>query len=261
MKDEAPQQRRGSATPRVPAASLEAIWHDVECGAYSADLPFWVELASTAPGPVLELGAGTGRIALQLADAGLEVVALDSSATLLAELAARAEARRVEVQTVCADARRLELDRDFGAVLAPMQFVHLLGGSRQRVELLRVIGGHLRAGAIVAAALLAEDATAVAVEPGVTLLPDVRELDGWVYSSLPIEVAVVPGGAEIRRMRQVVSPAGELSEEAYSIHLDARTAEQFEAEAETAGLRPRERLEIPATDDHVGSTICILESA
>lgn len=246
----------------VPAASLEAIWHDVECGAYSADLPFWVELAAAAPGPVLELGAGTGRVALRLAGAGLDIVALDSSATLLAELAARAEACGVEVETVCADARRLELDRSraFGAVLAPMQFVHLLGGSTQRIELLSVVRGHLRAGAIVAAALLADDATAVAVGPDMPLLPDVRERDGWIYSSLPIEVAMVAGGVEIRRMRQAVSPAGELSEEAYSIHLDALSADQFEAEAEIAGLRPREWVGIAATDDHVGSTICILEA-
>ena len=55
-----------------------------------------------------------------------------------------------------------------------------------------------------AAALLADE-TAADGEGG-SLLPDVRELDGWVYSSLPLEVAVAGGGIEVRRLRQLVSP-------------------------------------------------------
>ncbi len=35
------------------------VWHDVECGAYAADLPLWVELAAEHGGPVLDLSACT----------------------------------------------------------------------------------------------------------------------------------------------------------------------------------------------------------
>ena len=58
------------------------LWHDLECGAYEDDLPLWRELAARAGGPVLDLGAGTGRVALDLARAGHEVVALDLDAAL-----------------------------------------------------------------------------------------------------------------------------------------------------------------------------------
>ncbi|MEA2365962.1 MAG: hypothetical protein QOI32_1474, partial [Thermoleophilaceae bacterium] len=34
-------------------------WHDVENGAYEADLPLWRELAEAGEGPILDLGAGT----------------------------------------------------------------------------------------------------------------------------------------------------------------------------------------------------------
>ena len=34
------------------------LWHDLECGSYAEDLPLWHELAGTAPGPVLDVGAG-----------------------------------------------------------------------------------------------------------------------------------------------------------------------------------------------------------
>ena len=60
------------------------VWHDVECGAYDADLPLWRELAREAPDGVLDVGAGTGRVALDLARHGFAVTALDREPELLA---------------------------------------------------------------------------------------------------------------------------------------------------------------------------------
>src|SRR3954447_7644142 len=37
--------------------STLVVWHDVECGRYSADLPLWHELAARERGPILEVGA------------------------------------------------------------------------------------------------------------------------------------------------------------------------------------------------------------
>ena len=53
------------------------VWHDVECGQYSADLALWDELAAREPGPILDVGAGTGRVSLVLAALGHDVTALD----------------------------------------------------------------------------------------------------------------------------------------------------------------------------------------
>jgi hypothetical protein len=36
--------------------NLEALWHDLECGAYSEDLPLWRALAREAGGAVLDVG-------------------------------------------------------------------------------------------------------------------------------------------------------------------------------------------------------------
>lgn len=251
-----------SASP----AQLEAIWHDVECGAYAADLPVWLELSSAAAGPALELGCGTGRVALHLADSGHAVVGLDSEPALLAELAARAATRSLDVETVLGDARLLGdlegLDREFAAILAPMQLVHIVGGPGGRKALLTGVAARLRAGGVVAAAVLAPEAFEVASHPDLPLLPDVREAAGWVYSSQPLGVtSSIGGGIELRRLRQAVSPSGELTDEVHSIHLDELTADGFEAEAEAVGLRPQQRIEVLPTDDHVGSTICVLEAA
>ena len=72
-------------------------WHDVECASYSADLPLWGELAEEHGGPVLDLGCGTGRVALDLARRGHDLTALDSDAELVRELAARARGLALKV--------------------------------------------------------------------------------------------------------------------------------------------------------------------
>jgi SAM-dependent methyltransferase len=237
----------------------EAIWHDVENGAYAADLALWEDLAAEAAGPVLELGAGTGRVALELAGHGHEVVAVDSSPELLAVLRTRAAADDIDIETVEADVRLLRLDRHFAAILAPMQFAHIVGGPEGRSAMLAAVAAHLEPGGTFAAALLDDDAISGQLS-GPPPLPDVREIDGWVYSSLPTEVAMVPGGVEVRRLRQAVSPAGDLDEQTEAIYLDIFLAADLEREASEHGLTPRERIPIPATADHVGSTVCVLEA-
>jgi SAM-dependent methyltransferase len=244
----------------VTEAEVETIWHDVECGAYGADLGLWSEIAREAGGPVLELGAGAGRVALHLAGRGHEVVALDTAPALLDALRRRARDSGLEIEAVVGDARELALERRFAAILAPMQLVHLLGGSGGRAAMLDAAAAHLLPGGAIAAALLDEDAAQGAELVGPPPLPDVRELGGWVYSSLPIEVAAVAGGLEVRRLRQIISPDGGLREATDAIRLDGLTADDFEAEAVAHGLRPRERLAVPPTADHVGSTICVLEA-
>ena len=91
-------------------------------------------------------------------------------------------------------------------------------------------------------------------------LPDVAEIDGWVYSSLPLEIEADGAAMRVTRLRQVVSPAGELTERVDETHLAVLDAATLEAEAREAGLRPAGRREVPSTPDHVGSVVVILEA-
>lgn len=249
--------------------STATIWHDVECGAYDADLPLWEELAEDRGGPVLELGCGTGRVAVHLARRGHPVVGLDRDPELLAALIARASdldptvvGRKSDalgglpVKGIVADARDFELDEPVSLVLAPTHLLQLLPDSAQRQESLRCIAAALRPGGLLAAAIIESMPEPDGAPPP---LPDVREVDGWVYSSLAIEAAVGPGEIVVRRVRQLVSPEGSLSEEPNEVRIATFSAEQLEAEAAACGLTPAGRREIPPTSMHEGSLVVLLE--
>ena len=231
-----------------------ATWHDVEHGAYDADLPLWRELAASAHGPILDLGAGTGRVAVELAAHGYEVVALDSDPELLAELAER----DASVAAVHADARSFALDTSFSLILAPMQLVQILGGREGRAQMLERVHAHLTPGGVFAAAL-SDPHDAVPDESASPPLPDILERDGWVFSSQPISVHERDGRVVIERRRQSVSPAGELEAEDALIQLDVLTLDDFESELREAGLAAVARREIPETLDHIGSTVVLCQ--
>ncbi len=230
-----------------------AIWHDAECGAYSADLGLWEELADGAEGSVLDLGCGTGRVALHLARRGHPVVGLDSDPELIATLVERAAG--LPLKSVLADARAFELDADIGLALAPMQLVQLLPDRADRLECLGCVAAHLLPGGRIALAIVER---LPRESEGPPPLPDVREVDGWVYSSLPVEAVDVGEEIVIRRLRQTVSPGGELREEDNEIRIRTLSAAELEEEGMDCGLVPMARREIPPTDLHVGSTVVVL---
>ena len=125
--------------------------------------------------------------------------------------------------------------------------------------MLRAVAAHLEPGGRAAFALLADlDASDHSAS---SPLPDVVELDGWVYSSQPVEVAAVPGGYEVRRLRQAVSPGGELDSELDAVLLYELRAETFAAEAQQEGLAEVDRLDVLPTPEHVGSVVCVLEKS
>ena len=293
------------------------VWHDVENGAYSADLPLWRELAREASererereptgetpeaSEILELGCGTGRVALDLARAGHRVLGVDVEPVFTAELDRRAAERGLAARALRGDITTDPLPRPaggaagFGLVIGAMQVVQLLPGPEARARTLSAIRAALGANGMAALAIVeGERMQGAAASPdgdpdgehhernggdatdgnvgtvgndgnetseGCEVerppLPDVLERDGWVYSSLPIAPRVRNGEIHVRRLRHLVSPAGELSEDVDLLRLAVLTAEQLEDEARAAGLEPAGRREVPATDDHVGSTVVLL---
>jgi SAM-dependent methyltransferase len=243
----------------------EAVWQDVECGAYRADLPLWRGLVRETAGDgscdLLDLGAGTGRVSLALAGPRCRVTALDVDPELVAVLRQRAAARDLSVDAQVGDAREFDLRRRFDLVLAPMQLVQLMTSGTERRALLACAARHLRRGGRLAVALLdLELDEEWSVEPGHEPLPDMLDLDGWVYSSHPVAVRRTGGKAiELDRLRRAASPDGELVESVSRIRLADVSPALLEREARDAGLVAESRRTVSATEDHVGSVVCILE--
>jgi SAM-dependent methyltransferase len=234
------------------------IWHDVECASYSIDLPMWRALADERPGHLLDIGAGTGRIALDLAALGHDVTALDSDPALVAALSSRARERALRVHTSVGDARAFDLGRKFALVIAPMQVAQLMGGEPGRAAMLRCVRAHLEPGGVFAAAL-ADPLEDIEDEEVLPPLPDVREEGGWVFSSMPIAVRIEDGSTAIDRLRQAVSPAGELTESMDTVVLDQLEPGRLESEASDL-FRVLPRRTVPEDDRYLGSTIVMLEA-
>jgi SAM-dependent methyltransferase len=123
-------------------------YYDHAYRAHTRDIAFYVAQAQRSRGPVLELGAGTGRITLPLLRAGVQVTAVDQSEPMLARarerMARLRAADRARVHLVRADLRQLKLNERFALVIAPFNlFMHLY--ERSAVErALEVVRRHLR---------------------------------------------------------------------------------------------------------------------
>lgn len=238
------------------SGARDVVWHDLECGAYDVDLPLWRELAAAAGGPVLDVGAGSGRVALDLARRGHEVVALDADAALLGALAERSAG--LAVTTVPADARELDLGRRFPLVIVPMQTIQLLGGQRPRMRFLDRAAAHLLPGGLLAIAIADPLEGRPAAPWGLPPLPDITEIGGVVYSSQAVMLHDAGHAVGIERVREVVGPAGGREHEPNMVWLDVVAPGQLEQEAEALGLSVLPRREIPQTDDYVASTVVMI---
>jgi SAM-dependent methyltransferase len=105
----------------VPEYDHLADLYDLEY-AHDYDLPFWHSLAEREAGPVIEWGAGTGRIAVPLAVAGHEVTAVEISAGMVE----RGKEKSHAVNWIVGDMRDVKLERRYGlAVCAFNSFLCL----------------------------------------------------------------------------------------------------------------------------------------
>jgi SAM-dependent methyltransferase len=247
----------------MTAASV--IWHELECGSYAEDLTLWRDLARASGDPVLDVGAGTGRVTLELARQGHAVTALDLDGELLAQLAAAGDG--LDVSTVVADARDFALETTFALCIVPMQTIQLLGGAEQRIAFLRCAREHVRPGATIALAILGEldtfDCTSGTIGPAA----ERAYADGLLYLSRAIRVSETEDLVEIERERRVMpqekdaqAAMQERGPEIDLIKLDRVSAASLEREAFEAGLRAETALEISATDEHVGSSVVMLRA-
>jgi SAM-dependent methyltransferase len=236
---------------------LDVLWHDLECGAYDLDLPLWRALAAETGGFVLDVGAGTGRVSLELASGGVAVVALDADASLLAALERRAAG--LPIETAVADARDFALPWRFSLALVPMQTLQLLGGRSGRAAFLRCVLDHLQPGGLLAVAL-ADAMHCFDEEHEMPPPADECEIAGVRYASRLLAVVEEDGRAAIHRRREIAGPGGRNESVEAVVRLDRVTASEVADEAAELGFLIEPVRYVPQTEEYLGSTVVILRA-
>jgi SAM-dependent methyltransferase len=130
--------------------------YDFSYGPFKDDLLFYQNLAAACDGPLLELGVGTGRVAIPLASAGFRVVGIDSSKSMLARARENASEARLpagRLTLIEGDMADFVLKERFGfSFIAANTFQHLLTTEAQRA-CLAAVSRHLLPGGLFALAV------------------------------------------------------------------------------------------------------------
>jgi len=115
----------------------------------TADIPFYVELARKAEGPLVELAVGNGRVAIPVAQAtSRPVIGIDSSQAMLKQARSRAGEAGVELDLRAGDMRDLAIDQPAALIYCPFRaLLHLPTWTDRRRTFERVAaslrpGGH-----------------------------------------------------------------------------------------------------------------------
>ena len=111
-----------------------------------SDIPFYIQHAEKMGSPILDVAAGTGRVSLALAREGFEVVALDCSASMLADFSRKLQqvplsvSRRITL--IQANMEQFKLKQRFSLIIIPHSFSHAMTTEAQ-LACLRCVRQHM----------------------------------------------------------------------------------------------------------------------
>jgi SAM-dependent methyltransferase len=128
----------GGAKAGVSAYDSIAGLYDPWSASVIEDISFYVEEALASGGPVVELGVGTGRIAIPIATAGIQVIGVDSSEGMLAVCAERGRQAGVgaRLDLRLGDLRRPPVPERVPLVTCPFRAYLHLASDEERLEAL-----------------------------------------------------------------------------------------------------------------------------
>jgi SAM-dependent methyltransferase len=132
-----PKRKGSRGTTGSEAHYEDGRYYDQAYRRRRHDVRFYTNLALDSGGPVLELGVGTGRVALAIGKAGIEVVGVEPMAPMLARAHERLDtlprASRDRIELRKGTLERLRLRRRFPLVIAPFNvWMHLY--TREDIE-------------------------------------------------------------------------------------------------------------------------------
>ncbi len=160
-----------------------AQFYDLDCLKHHVveDLPLYRTLAAQQDGAVLELACGTGRVALDLAEKGFEVWAVDVSEPMLDQLQAKISrlpaALHSRVHVSCQDMRTFELGRQFALIIIPYRSFQALLTPQEARDCLQRVKRHLAPGGLFVFDILRNSEVMWSIPPDVEL-PDWEDVLG-----------------------------------------------------------------------------------
>lgn len=198
-------------------AELLARYYDLDLQDDPGDLDLYLAMAARTGGPVLELAAGSGRLAVPLAEAGYQVTGVDIDAAMLARAraawervgatrggAGRGSGRRSatpgQLDLVEADLVTLDLPGRFGLAFIALNSLFQVGPADRQRAAIASLARHLRPGGV----------AVVDVE-----LPDAPELSSWdgrLVLDWVREDPEAPGTTVLRQSSARYDPASASSE-------------------------------------------------
>ena len=127
--------------------SVIADCYEVWSADETADIPFYVDLAREADGPIVELGVGSGRVAVAVAEAtGKCVTGIDLSDAMLEQARKRAGLAGVELDLRQRDMQDISLEEPAGLIYAPFGALLHLPTWKERRRTFERVAASLRPG-------------------------------------------------------------------------------------------------------------------
>ena len=138
--------------PLDPLAVALARLYDLDLADDPGDLDLYLALAARADGPILELGVGSGRLAIPLAAAGWRVTGVDMDPAMLARARSKAAsqdrlvAERLEL--IEADATTVRLPSRYRLAFVALNSLLVFGGRSAQAATIRTLVEHLDPGGL-----------------------------------------------------------------------------------------------------------------
>lgn len=178
----------------------DPVLYDLEYASYTQDIAWYRALAEGVGGPVLELGVGSGRLALRLLEDGHALTGVDLSEPMLDAFRRRlASAPSLSERCTlhCADFRDLRLSQRFPLVILPFNALHHCSDDQELDRLLASVRSHMTARGVFGLDCYLPDPALYErdpnerYEPRVFLRPDTGEtLNSWEQSWYDVERSV-----------------------------------------------------------------------
>lgn len=215
--------------------SATAPFYDLDLEGVEDDVTMYREIATRHGGAVLELGCGTGRVALALAQAGLTVVGVDYSGAMLD--VARDEAEGLPLTLIEADMRDVSLDQKFASVLIPLGGLQHMETATEVADVFATVARHLESDGLAIVDIEAPQPDDLTPGPRPLIAHWTRP---WRGGSVTKLVAVEGRPSECRRIvtfHYDVQPAeGPLHRVSHEFNLRVITSGELELAARLAGL-------------------------